>query len=53
MAVRGSGIPYTIVLDAALVRTVLVPAAMRIAGTGDWWIPRRLAPVVARVRLRE
>ncbi|MFI2284714.1 MMPL family transporter [Nocardia beijingensis] len=47
------GLALAVVLDAALVRTILVPAAMRIAGTANWWTPRPLAPVVARVRLRE
>jgi len=30
-----------------------VPAAMRIAGTANWWTPRWMAPVVERVRIRE
>ncbi|UAK31752.1 hypothetical protein K8O92_29040 [Nocardia asteroides] len=40
-------------LDVALVRTILVPAAMRTAGTANWWAPGWMAPVVARARLRE
>ncbi|MBF6078218.1 MMPL family transporter [Nocardia beijingensis] len=53
MRALGVGLALAVVLDAALVRTILVPAAMRIAGTANWWTPRLLAPVVARVRLRE
>ncbi|MFF7942667.1 MMPL family transporter [Nocardia gamkensis] len=53
MRALGVGLALAVVLDAALVRTILVPAAMRIAGTANWWLPRLLAPVVARARLRE
>ncbi|MBF6194325.1 efflux RND transporter permease subunit [Nocardia sp. CDC186] len=53
MRALGVGLALAVVLDAALVRTILVPAAMRIAGTANWWTPRLLAPVVARMRLRE
>lgn len=53
MRALGVGLALAVVLDATLVRTVLVPAAMRIAGTANWWTPRWLVPVVARVRIRE
>ncbi|MFF4642535.1 hypothetical protein [Streptomyces sp. NPDC001389] len=29
----------TVVLDATLVRAVLVPAAMQLAGRANWWLP--------------
>lgn len=53
MRALGVGLALAVVLDAVLVRTILVPAAMRIAGIANWWTPRWLAPVVARARLRE
>ncbi|WP_280297242.1 MMPL family transporter [Nocardia abscessus] len=53
MRALGVGLALAVILDAVLVRTILVPAAMRIAGTANWWTPRWLAPVVARARLRE
>ncbi|MGP4043197.1 hypothetical protein [Streptomyces sp. 2A115] len=30
-----------LVLDATIVRTVLVPAAMALTGRATWWLPRR------------
>ncbi|MBF6338064.1 MMPL family transporter [Nocardia abscessus] len=53
MRALGVGLALAVVLDAVLVRTILVPAAMRIAGIANWWTPRWLVPVVARARLRE
>jgi uncharacterized membrane protein YdfJ with MMPL/SSD domain len=35
----GLGMAVAIALDATLVRLVLVPAAMRLLGTRNWWFP--------------
>ncbi len=41
----GFGMAVAILIDATLVRLVLVPAAMRLAGRWNWWMPgRRLDP---------
>ena len=32
-----------VLLDATVVRCVLVPAAMKLLGEWNWWLPRRLA----------
>lgn len=53
MRALGVGLALAVIVDATLVRTILVPAAMRIAGTANWWTPRWMAPVVERVRIRE
>ncbi|MCW2740319.1 MAG: hypothetical protein JWR45_741, partial [Blastococcus sp.] len=37
----GVGLAIAVVLDATLVRGVLVPAAMAIMGRGNWWWPTR------------
>jgi RND superfamily putative drug exporter len=42
-----------IILDALLVRPVLVPALMRLAGRGNWWAPRPLRALHDRLGLRE
>ena len=34
------GILVAVVVDATLVRAVLVPAAMRLLGKANWWLPR-------------
>jgi putative drug exporter of the RND superfamily len=39
-----------VLLDAALVRLILVPVLLRILGPWAWWLPRPLARVLPRVR---
>jgi RND superfamily putative drug exporter len=39
----GVGMLVAIVVDATVVRTLLVPAAMRLMGTANWWAPAPLA----------
>jgi uncharacterized membrane protein YdfJ with MMPL/SSD domain len=46
----GVGLAVAILLDATLVRLVIVPAAMRLLGQWNWWLPRpleRLLPLRA------
>ncbi|MEY3278338.1 MAG: hypothetical protein RLZZ426_824 [Actinomycetota bacterium] len=38
----GFGIAFAIILDATVVRGLLVPALMRIAGRYNWWAPKPL-----------
>ena len=44
----GLGLAAAVVLDATLIRLILVPAAMRLLGEANWWFPRRLAPLSGR-----
>jgi RND superfamily putative drug exporter len=39
----GAGLAVAVLLDATLVRTLLVPAVMRLAGRANWWAPREAA----------
>jgi putative drug exporter of the RND superfamily len=39
----GFGLGAAILLDATIVRCVLVPAAMKLLGERNWWLPRSLA----------
>jgi RND superfamily putative drug exporter len=39
-----------VLLDAALVRLVLLPVLLRLTGKWAWWLPRWLAPVLPDVR---
>jgi len=39
----GLGLATAVLLDATLVRLVLVPAAMTLLGRANWWLPRWLA----------
>ncbi|WP_131784707.1 MMPL family transporter [Protofrankia symbiont of Coriaria ruscifolia] len=47
----GIGTALAIVLDATLIRGVLVPAFMRLAGNANWWAPRPLRALHARIGL--
>jgi uncharacterized membrane protein YdfJ with MMPL/SSD domain len=39
----GTGLGVAILLDATIVRLLIVPAAMRLLGQWNWWMPSRLA----------
>jgi len=47
----GLGIALAIALDASIVRTLLVPATMRLLGQWNWWVPRRVARTLEVVRM--
>ena len=49
----GFGVTVAILLDATVVRALLVPAFMRIAGKANWWAPGPLRRLHARIGLRE
>jgi len=49
----GVGVALAILVDATVVRALLVPATMRLLGRVNWWAPAPLARVYARVGLRE
>jgi RND superfamily putative drug exporter len=45
----GFGLAMAVLLDATVVRLVLVPATMELLGDRNWWLPRwldRILPVV-------
>jgi putative drug exporter of the RND superfamily len=45
------GMAFAVLIDASLVRMVLVPAIMTLLGSHAWWMPRWLEPVVPRLQL--
>jgi len=49
----GLGVTAAILLDATIVRALLVPAFMRIAGGANWWAPSWLRKVHQRVGLQD
>jgi trehalose monomycolate/heme transporter len=49
----GVGTVVAVAVDAALVRTLLVPATMRLLGRWNWWAPAPLARFHRRFGLRE
>ena len=49
----GVGMIIALILDATLVRLLLVPAVMRLAGDANWWAPAPLRRFYARHGLHE
>jgi RND superfamily putative drug exporter len=49
----GIGTALAILLDATLIRGVLVPSFMRLAGDWNWWAPQPLARLHTRIGLSE
>jgi uncharacterized membrane protein YdfJ with MMPL/SSD domain len=38
----GVGLAFAVLLDATLIRAVLLPASMKLLGEANWWLPKRL-----------
>jgi RND superfamily putative drug exporter len=49
----GVGLGLAVFMDATLVRAILVPAVMRLAGNANWWAPRVLRQLHQHIGLRE
>ncbi|MEU8798815.1 MMPL family transporter [Spirillospora sp. NPDC048819] len=45
----GLGMAVAVLIDASIVRMILVPAVMELCGKANWWMPGRRAPVAAPV----
>ncbi|MGW1811327.1 MMPL family transporter [Streptomyces sp. NPDC002078] len=43
------GLAISVIVDATVVRLILVPSAMFLIGRANWWIPRRLDRVLPRL----
>jgi RND superfamily putative drug exporter len=41
----GMGLSLAVLLDATVVRVVLVPALMKLLGKANWWAPKWLGPI--------
>jgi RND superfamily putative drug exporter len=49
----GLGLAVAVLIDATLVRMVLVPAVMELLGKANWWLPGPLARVLPKTSLPE
>ena len=49
----GLGLALAVVVDVTVVRSLLVPATMKLMGRWNWWAPDPLARLHRRVGLRE
>lgn len=47
----GVGLTVAVLLDATLVRLLLLPAAIRLAGRANWWLPAPLERYLPRIDL--
>jgi RND superfamily putative drug exporter len=45
----GLGLGVAVLIDATVVRMVLVPATMELLGDRNWWLPRGLARALPRL----
>ncbi len=48
----GIGMAVAVLIDATIVRLVLVPATMALLGRGNWWLPARLDRILPHVEGR-
>ena len=51
MKMFGLGLTVAVLIDASLVRMVLVPATMSLLGNANWWLPRWLDRILPNVDL--
>ena len=49
----GVGMIVALLVDASVVRVLLVPATMRLLGRANWWAPRPLRRLYARYGIKE
>ncbi len=49
----GLGLAVAVLIDATLVRLVLVPAVMELLGKANWWLPRPLARILPELRFED
>jgi RND superfamily putative drug exporter len=49
----GLGLAVAVLIDATLVRMVLVPAVMELLGKANWWLPGPLARVLPKTSVSE
>ncbi|XVX20128.1 MMPL family transporter [Actinomycetota bacterium] len=48
LSVFGLGLAVAVLIDATIVRMVLVPALMELMGDANWWLPRIVSRVVGQ-----
>ena len=48
----GIGLSTAVLVDATIIRLVLVPATMKLLGNANWWFPKWLDRLVAERRHR-
>jgi RND superfamily putative drug exporter len=49
----GFGLAVAVLVDATVLRILLVPSFMAVLGRWNWWLPARAAPFQANLRLKD
>ena len=49
----GLGTAFAVLIDATIIRALLVPSLMQLLGKWNWWAPAPLARLYARIGVRE
>ncbi|HEY3507669.1 MMPL family transporter [Kribbella sp. NPDC051137] len=49
----GLGLATAVLLDALLIRCVIVPAVLRLFGERAWWLPRALDRILPKIKLED
>jgi len=49
----GLGAAFAVLIDASIIRALLVPSLMELLGSANWWAPRPLRRLHDRIGLRE
>ena len=47
----GTGLAVAVLLDATIVRMVLVPATMELLGDRNWWLPRWIDRILPNLEI--
>ena len=45
------GMAFAVLIDATVVRMILVPGVMSLLGPHAWWMPKRLDPILPQLHL--
>jgi RND superfamily putative drug exporter len=51
LKIMGVGLAVAILLDATIVRMVLVPSTMELLGDKNWWLPRWLDKILPKLNV--
>jgi RND superfamily putative drug exporter len=51
LKIIGIGLAAAVVIDATIIRLVLVPATMQLLGDKNWWMPRWLDRIIPRLNI--
>ena len=51
LKLMGLGLSIAVLLDATIVRMLLVPATMELLGDKNWWIPKWLDNIIPKIHV--